>query len=151
MKVAVTRMTLNIFIWLFLWGVITSLIYLVEQVYYEYAPITNFIDFKKLDLADYTKGDIFQMVYAYRNSRIDTIWDFTFKIICWWVWQSDWNSVSKNVLLQKTDWLEIITIQSPILNDLPIWNCEVFTHIDIEIHDRVTRSVTLYDDFNVLK
>jgi hypothetical protein len=150
MKVVATRMTLNILLWLFIWSIITWVMYSVEHMYYKYSPITNFIDFQKLDLADYNIWDDFQMVYAYRNSKIETIWDFTFKTICGWVWQSDWNSISENVLLQKTNWLEKITIQAPITNQLPIWECEVFTHIDLDIH-WIEREINLYDKFIVLK
>ena len=112
MKVKATQFTLNILLWLVIWVTVAWAIHITESMYYKYAPIENFIDFQRFDLADYTVWDEFQMVYAYRNSKIETVWDFNFKILCNWYWNNDWNSTSNDVLLNKTKWLEKITIKS---------------------------------------
>lgn len=151
MKIKVTQFTLNIMLWFILWLIITWTIHIVENTYYRYAPITNFIDFQALDLADYRIWDEFQMVYAYRNSKIETVWDFTFKTFCNWISLSEWNSVSNNVLLQKTKWLQKIKIKARIWNKLPVWKCEVYTHIDVDVKKWINRHIHLYDTFNVLK
>lgn len=148
MKVKIITKTLTIWLWLILWLFVASFIRLIDYTYHTYAPITNFIDFRQLDLADYTKWDEFQMVYAYRNSKIETVWNFTFKTFCNWVSLSERNQISEHVLLQKTNWLEKITIKARVTNDLPVWECKVYTHIDLDVHWYL-REIKLQDTFNV--
>jgi len=151
MKEKVTHNILNVGLWLIIWSVITFFMYSIEHIYYHYAPINNFIKFEKLDFQDINKSDEFQLLYSYRDSRINTIADFYFKIYCNWIINPDWAFQFNDIILEETNWLTKIDVKFPANPTLDIWRCTIESDIHIKIHNWVVRNIQLTDTFNVLK
>jgi hypothetical protein len=151
MKVKLLHTTLNIWLWLTIWCLITFIIYSAEHFYYNYASVDNFIKFEKLDFQDINKDDEFQLLYSYRDSKINTIADFYFKIYCNWIIDPNWAFQFNDIILEVTNWLKKIDVKFPANPDLDIWTCTIESDVHIKIHDNIIRTIQLTDSFNVKK
>lgn len=125
------------------------MIFSFKFVYYNIAPVEYFIDFQSFDLQDYKATDKTQIVIVYRNSTLTTTADFKFKTFCNWQTSNEWSTEANHIILNKTDWLERIVVESPLDNKLPKWNCILYINIKLDIN-WYTRYIELQDNFKVL-
>jgi len=139
---------LNIILWSIIWLMWVIISPYIRGIYYQYMPIETFIYYQKFDVQNYIKSDKIEFIYAYRNSKIWTIWDFYFKTFCNWISDNDWNWKNIWVVLNKTDWLQKIVIQTKANQVLPVWKCTIYTNIKININWYI-REIDLVDDFEI--
>jgi hypothetical protein len=120
--------------YMIIFGVIfTILPILWKFLFYTFVPITYFIEFNKLDFQDYKQWDNIQVLYSYRDSKFDTIWDFYYKVYCNKMTNPEWVYNTPDILLERTDWEKIIKVHMPIVLDLPKWNCRIEADITIKV------------------
>ena len=105
---------------------------IINNIYYTFNPVEKFVDIQKLDFQDYKQGSKTQLLLSYRDSKVDTIWDFYYKIFCNWKTDILWNYNTPWIILPKTDWLKIIKVDMPALN-LPKWECLIQAKVYFDI------------------
>lgn len=140
--------SVNVLIWLSFWLLITGAMRIGGYMYYTYAPIENFVSFEKFDFQDYKKQEPIQILYSYRNSYLNTIWDFQYRFYCNGKTNIQWAYRSEDILLPKTEWVKKTEIEMPVRLDLPVGQCKAETLIEVNVR-WFTRYIELSDYFNV--
>ena len=121
-----------------IFGVLFTLLPLfIKFLYFEYMPVSTFIDIERLEFVERNPWDDIQVIYSYRDSKYDTIWDIYYKFVCNWTYNSNWKLNSKEIIFEKTDGLIVRKVERPVILDLPKWECLIEISMDINIRGHI--------------